>query len=81
MENAHTDLFRGLEAADIGRITALGARRHLPSGDVLFALGADANDVFLIERGSMALTMPLRVGAGDTDVLVEERTAGQMVGW
>ncbi|MEW5984765.1 MAG: Crp/Fnr family transcriptional regulator [Acidobacteriota bacterium] len=81
MDIGQTDLLRGVSVADAARIAALGSRRHLPAGELLFDLGSEAGDVFLVERGNVALTLPLRVGDGDKDVLVEERNAGQMVGW
>lgn len=74
-------MLRGVNAADAARITALGSRTTISTGAPLFELGADAHDVFLIERGRIALTLPMRIGAHNEDVLVEERAAGQMVGW
>ncbi len=81
MSVGQTDLLNGLGDADAERLLALGSRLHLQAGEQLFDLGADASAVFVIERGSVALTLPMHVGDGDRDVLVEERSAGQMVGW
>lgn len=75
------DMLRGVNAADAARITALGSRITIPTGAPLFELGADAHDVFLIERGRVSLTLPMKIGSHNEDVLVEERAAGQMVGW
>jgi CRP/FNR family transcriptional regulator, cyclic AMP receptor protein len=75
------DMLQGVSAADAARLTALGSRVHVPTGAQLFELGTDAHDVFLVERGRIALTLPMRIGARQEDVLVEERTSGQMVGW
>ena len=74
-------MLHGVSAGDAAQLTALGSRIHISTGAPLFELGTEARDVFLIERGRIALTLPLRIGAGQEDVLVEERTAGQMVGW
>jgi CRP-like cAMP-binding protein len=75
------DMLQGVSAADAARLTALGSRAHIPSGAPLFELGAEARDVYLIERGRISLTLPMRIGARQEDVMVEERTAGQTVGW
>jgi CRP-like cAMP-binding protein len=75
------DMLHGVGAADAARLTALGSRAHVPTGAPLFELGSEARDVYLIERGRIALTLPMRIAARQEDVLVEERTAGQMVGW
>jgi CRP-like cAMP-binding protein len=81
MSIEQADMLRGVVAADAARLTALGSRVHVPTGAQLFELGSEAHDVYLIERGRIALTLPMRVGARQEDVLVEERTAGQTVGW
>lgn len=81
MDIGHTDLLRGVSDADAARIAAIASHMHLPTGQALFDLGTEAGAVYLVERGSVALTLPLRVGDGERDVLVEERGAGQMVGW
>jgi CRP-like cAMP-binding protein len=81
MSIEQADMLRGVSAADAARLIALGSRVLVPTGAQLFELGAEAQDVYLIERGRIALTLPMRIGDRTEDVLVEERTAGQMVGW
>jgi CRP/FNR family cyclic AMP-dependent transcriptional regulator len=81
MSIEQADMLRGVAAGDAARLTALGSRVHVPTGTQLFELGSDAHDVYLIDRGRIALTLPMRIGARQEDVLVEERTSGQMVGW
>ncbi len=51
------------------------------SGAVLFHLGAEADRLFLIQRGRVKLTLPMQVLGRQEDVFVEERSAGQTVGW
>jgi CRP/FNR family transcriptional regulator, cyclic AMP receptor protein len=75
------DLLKGLGQAEASEVLALGSRIRLESGAELFRLGADADRVFLIERGRIALTLPIQVGGREEDVLVEERLTGQTVGW
>jgi CRP-like cAMP-binding protein len=81
MSIERADMLQGVGGADAARLISLGSRVHVATGGPLFELGAEAHDVFLIERGRIALTLPMRIGDRNEDVLVEERTSGQMVGW
>ena len=81
MSIEQADMLHGVAQADAARVTALGSQVRVAAGAQLFELGSEAHGVYLIERGRIALTLPMRVGARQEDVLVEERTAGQMVGW
>ncbi len=75
------DVLRGLTAEEVADIVALGTIIEVPSGTALFHLGAPADRVFIVERGGIALTLPMQVYDETEDVLIEERTAGQLVGW
>jgi CRP-like cAMP-binding protein len=75
------DLLRGLPDEVASQVIGLGHRLSLPSGGELFRLGSDADSVFVIERGRIALTLPIQVAGREEDVLVEERHAGETVGW
>ncbi len=75
------ELLKGLEADEADAIVALGARLTLPAGSVLFTLGGEADSAYAIESGRVSLTLPMQVGGREQDVLVEERTAGETVGW
>ncbi|MGB7846952.1 MAG: cyclic nucleotide-binding domain-containing protein [Candidatus Acidiferrum sp.] len=81
MAHEHPELLKDLAADEVQRILALGTRIALPSGASLFQLGDPAERLFLIERGRIRLTLPMRVRGREEDVVVEERTAGQTVGW
>jgi CRP-like cAMP-binding protein len=75
------ELLKGLEPGDAAALVALGTRLTRPAGSVLFTLGADAESAYAIESGRVSLTLPMQVGGREQDVLVEERTAGETVGW
>jgi len=75
------ELLKDLDADEIQRILAIGTRITLQSGASLFQLGDPAERLFLIERGRIRLTLPMQVRGRQEDVVVEERTAGQAVGW
>ena len=81
MTNGQPELMNGLPPDEAERVIALGSRVTLPSGAVLFHLGAEADGVFLIERGRIVLTLPMQIGGREQDILVDERLPGQTVGW
>jgi len=81
MAQEQPELLKDLTTEEVQRILALGTRITLPSGASLFQLGDPAERLFLIERGRIRLTLPMQVRGRQEDVVVEERTAGQTVGW
>ena len=76
-----SELLRGLSVDEAERVRALGTHIRLPSGAELFPLGAPADSLFLVERGRIALTLPMQVRQQKEDVLIEERSPGQAFGW
>lgn len=81
MANGASELLDGLTADESAEIKALGARLSLAAGDTLFRLGSEADRLFVVERGRVALSLPMHVGRNEEEVLVEERLPGQAVGW
>lgn len=81
MATGHAELLDGLTDDAAAGIMALGSRVRLAAGAVLFNLGDLADSLFLIERGRIALSMPMQVRGREEDVLVEERLPGQGLGW
>ncbi len=81
MNDTKSELFDGLSGQDMDLVMALGVRAVVPSGSVLFNLGDRADRIFVIERGRVALTLPIQVLDHSEDVLLEERVPGQAVGW
>ena len=78
---AAPEFLNGLAADEAVAVLALAVRRQLAPGTVLFKLGDAAHSLYLIERGRIALTLPMQVKGGEQDIMVEERVAGQTVGW
>lgn len=76
-----SELLKDLTVDEAQRILAFGSRLTVPSGASLFQLGDPAERLFLIERGRIRLTLPMQVRGRQEDVVVEERTTGQTVGW
>ena len=77
----HADLLQGLDPSEAKRVLALGQRMVLTSGAQLFHLGDEADCIYLVGRGRIRLTLPMQVRNREEDVLVEERSSGQTVGW
>jgi CRP/FNR family transcriptional regulator, cyclic AMP receptor protein len=77
----HSELLAGLDDATATGLRSVGTYLHVAPGDLLFKLGDEANELYLIERGRLALTLPMRVASLEEQVLIEERQAGQVVAW
>jgi CRP-like cAMP-binding protein len=75
------DLMQGLDRVDAERLLALGQRFDVASGQPLFRLGAPADRLFVIERGRIALRLPIQVGGRREELVIEELGPGQTVGW
>jgi CRP/FNR family transcriptional regulator, cyclic AMP receptor protein len=81
MSLAPLELLTGLSSEDSAAVMALGTETHLAGGQVLFDLGSDASNLYVVRRGLIALTLPMDVRGQTQDVLIEERRPGQVVGW
>jgi CRP-like cAMP-binding protein len=81
MPDSYPDLLKSMSAEDADAVLALGRHLMLLSGAVLFELGADADQLYVINRGRVNLTLPMQVFGQEQDILVEERVAGQTLGW
>jgi CRP-like cAMP-binding protein len=75
------DVLAGLLPEDAAQILALGRSIRLARGDLLFTLGSPADDLYIVDRGRIMLTLPMQVRGHEESVLVEERSPGQAVGW
>jgi len=75
------ELLNGLSSAEMEQVLGLGTRLTVPSGTSLFHLGDPADRLFLTERGRIRLTLPMQVRGKEEEILVEERSPGQIVGW
>lgn len=81
MATGQPELLAGLADDEAAGLVALGRRLKLAAGATLFNLGDLADSLFLIERGRIALSMPMQVRGRQEDLLVEERLPGQGLGW
>jgi CRP-like cAMP-binding protein len=81
MPDTNPDLLKSIALEDARAVLTLGSRVSLPSGSVLFELGAPADHLYVIDRGRVNLTLPMQVFGHKEDILVEERVPGQTLGW
>ena len=81
MTGAQTDLLNGLSDEEAARFLALGVPARLAGRETLFRLGIQADRAYLVTRGRIALTLPIRIRGGQEEVLVEEKLPGETVGW
>lgn len=81
MAPGQPDLLTGVADGDAAGVMALGRRQTLAPGEVLFNLGDAADHLFLVERGRVALSLPMQVRGQVEDVQIEERLPGQALGW
>jgi CRP-like cAMP-binding protein len=75
------ELLNGLTSAEVERVLELGTRVIVPSGAPLFRLGGAADRLFLTTRGRIRLTLPMQIRDQEENILAEEISAGQTVGW
>lgn len=81
MTKPETDLLKGLTEDDGAALLALGRHQRVAAGAPLFRLGSPAEELYIVERGRIRLTLPIRVAGRSEELAVEERQPGQMVGW
>lgn len=75
------ELLIGLSPAEVNNLLGLGSRIIVPSGAPLFRMGESAESLYLIVRGRIRLTLPMPVLGQEQEILIEERSPGQTVGW
>ena len=76
-----SDLVQGLSGPEVEELSALASHRSMSEGTVLFRLGEEADGVFVVEKGRVNLTLPVRLGENQGDIPVEERLPNQLLGW
>lgn len=81
MSTAVVDLLKDLRANDLEEVMALGVSRTVAEGEVIFGLGDEAREAYIVVSGRVHLTLPIQLDGVHQDVLVEERVEGQLLGW
>lgn len=81
MSNLQIELAHGLSDEETAALMALATTVTLRRGETLFRLGSVADAVYVVEHGRVALTLPMRIRDGEEEVVVEEKSPGETVGW
>lgn len=75
------ELLNRLSPSEADQVLSLGKKIKVPSGTSLFRLGDPADHLFLVDHGEIRLTLPMQVHGREQDVLIEEKSPGETVGW
>ena len=75
------ELFRDLSSDGLRRVLEIGKGETLDAGQYLFLLGDDANELFVVLKGSLSLCLPIALRGSVKDITVESVGAGQALGW
>jgi CRP-like cAMP-binding protein len=76
-------LFAELGDADLEKICAFAVDKQFESGSTMFAAGDNADDLFVIEEGRVAVQMMLPKNSGQSSrrITVDVATKGEIAGW
>lgn len=75
------ELFRDLGDEGVRRILAIGRARALDAGQYLFLLGDNADEFYVVLRGTLDLCLPIALRGTVKDITVESAGAGRAFGW
>ncbi len=75
------ELFRGLTSIQLEKLANLAKVMPASSGSSLFRLGDTAESLYLVSSGRVALTLPIDLEGLPQDLTVDEKGAGELVGW
>lgn len=81
MARLQMDLLAGLSESEAGEVMTLGSRIDSRKGERLFSMGDPAERMFVLVNGWISLTLPMTIRGHEEEVLVEERLAGETLGW
>ena len=81
MSYIHSDLVKDLTPEEAVPLMALGVATCVTRGTILFRVGEPAERVYLVTRGRVTLTLPIQIHGVEQDVEVEEKVAGETLGW
>lgn len=76
-----SDLFAGLDEADLALIGEASRPRKMDPGAEIFSLGDSAQRFYVIESGTVALTLPFRLGDVTRELTIEELGGGRVCAW
>ena len=75
------NLLQGLNADERDRFLALGRPQSFSKDESLFLLGDNADRLYVVITGKVALCIPIQVSDTFKDISVEEAGPGETLGW
>ncbi|MBM4116412.1 cyclic nucleotide-binding domain-containing protein [bacterium] len=75
------DMLAGLTDADLQKLGAIAEERQTAPGEQLLKRGDTAESLYLIRDGRFALTIAIVAAGHQTEVPIEEKGRGDMLGW
>jgi CRP/FNR family transcriptional regulator, cyclic AMP receptor protein len=78
---AGSELFGGVDDSALERLTAVGRLVSAPSGTMLFKLGDNAEALYVVLQGRVALRLPMQIRSVQQEITVDEKGPGDLVGW
>jgi CRP-like cAMP-binding protein len=74
-------ILNGLTPSDLEGFGAIAHDEKAVKGDCLIAQGANAETFYIIKAGRFALTLEFEVHGAEVEIAVEEKMAGDALGW
>ena len=71
----------GLTRSDLEALGAIAREEKAVKGERLIDRGTNAETLYIIRAGRFALTLALRAHGADEEMVVEEKMAGDALGW
>jgi CRP-like cAMP-binding protein len=78
---AQSEVFAGLEPAEIAEIEQIAQRQPFKAGSRIFNLGEEATRMLLVESGTVRLALPLVVRGSAQEVTIDEKSNGAVIAW
>lgn len=78
---AASTLFRGLTPEQCAPFVPIAREHRVAAREYIFRLGEEAELLFVVRRGTVELTLPLKLTGEDRDVVVEEAREGDTIAW
>lgn len=76
-----SEVLAGLSEADCLRLEPLAETREVRAGVTIFELGDEADRLFIVGKGTVDLTLPLRVMGEVKEVKLQALTVGRALAW
>ena len=74
-------LLNGLSSDQAQALVEIAHEIHFKKGEYLFRIGNEASTLFIVRAGMVEITLPLLIRDDDSELVVEELTAGETIAW